>query len=47
MEEAMSKLGFVVFLIGAAVLGTTPAFAQQGEDRGAGGDAANRAVIIE
>lgn len=42
----MNKLSYIVILVGAAVFGATPAFAQQGEDRGAGGDAANRAVNI-
>ena len=42
----MNKLSCIFFLIGAAVFGATPVFAQQGEDRGAGGDAANRAVNI-
>jgi hypothetical protein len=46
MEEAMSKSGFVVFLIGATVLGITPTFAAQGEDGGGSGDTANRAVNI-
>jgi hypothetical protein len=46
MEEAMSKLGFGVFLIGAAVLGITPTFAAQGEGGGGSGDTANRAVNI-
>ena len=42
----MNKSGFVVFLIGAAVLGITPAFAAQGEGGGGSGDTANRAVNI-